>query len=216
VNVPRKKPAPKLIDPQLLRAEAHPIRAHILSILSEGPNSPARMQRRMENVSLNLVSYHIEQLVKFGCIELVRKEKKSNGSVEHIYRTVKRQFINTEQWKAVDPNLRQPITATILRMISDETSRSLSEGKFDQRLDNHLSRSPVELDQAGWREVTRILGIALEGVLEAHAKSAERSRLTGEERVVARVVLMQYLLGREDPRERCDDEAERPTTTDND
>lgn len=200
----RKQASPNLIDPQLLRAEAHPIRAHILSILSEGPNSPARMQRRMENVSLNLVSYHIKQLVKFGCIELVREEKRS-GATEHVYRTVKRQFLNAEQWEAVDANLRQPITATILRMISDETSRSLSEGKFDQLPDNHLSRSPIELDGEGWSEVVDVLEVALDGVLEAHAKSAERCQESGEERVVARVVMMQYLLGREDPRERTDD-----------
>jgi hypothetical protein len=156
----------------------------------------------MENVSLNLVSYHVEQLVKFGCIELIRKEKKPNGSTEHVYRTVKRQFLDAEQWEAVDSNLRQPVTATILQMVSDETSRSLSEGKFDQLPDNHLSRSPIELDRAGWREVVGVLGLALEGVLDAHAKSAERSRESGEERIVARVVMMQYLLGREDPRER--------------
>lgn len=203
-----KRPAaPKLIDAQLLRAEAHSIRAHILSILSEGPNNPARMQRRMQNVSLNLVSYHIKQLVKFGCIELVRKEKR-NGATEHVYRTVKRQYLNADQWAAVDPILRQPITATILRMISDETGRSLAEGKFDLLPDNHLSRSPIELDRAGWSEVVDILEIALGGVLEAHAKSAERAQESGEERMVARVVMMQYLLGREDSRERDDEGAQ--------
>jgi len=199
--MPKRHPAPKLIDPQLLRAETHPIRVQILSILGEGPNSPARMQRRMENVSLNLVSYHIKELVKFGCIELIRKERR-NGATEHVYRTVQRPFFDADQWEAVDPNLRQPITATILQMVSDETGRSLAEGRFDERTDNHLSRSPVELDEEGWKEVVDVLEVALGGVLEAHARSAERAQLSGEERMVARVVIMQYLLGREDPRER--------------
>jgi DNA-binding transcriptional ArsR family regulator len=199
--MPKRHPAPKLIDPQLLRAETHPIRVQILSILGEGPNSPARMQRRMENVSLNLVSYHIKELVKFGCIELIRKETR-NGATEHVYRTVQRPFFDADQWEAVDPNLRQPITATILQMVSDETGRSLAEGRFDERTDNHLSRSPVELDEEGWKEVVDVLEVALGGVLEAHARSAERAQLSGEERMVARVVIMQYLLGREDPRER--------------
>jgi len=159
------------------------------------------MQRRMENVSLNLVSYHIKELVKFGCIELIRKETR-NGATEHVYRTVQRPFFDADQWEAVDPNLRQPITATILQMVSDETGRSLAEGRFDERTDNHLSRSPVELDEEGWKEVVDVLEVALGGVLEAHARSAERAQLSGEERMVARVVIMQYLLGREDPRER--------------
>lgn len=198
----RRTAPPSLIDQQILRAEAHPIRAHILSILSEGPSSPARMQRRMENVSLNLVSYHIKQLVKFGCIELVRKEKSPSGATEHVYRTTKRQFIGADEWAAVDPKLRQPITATILRMISEDTSRSLAEGKFDLLPDNHLSRAPIELDEAGWKEVVEILERALGEVLEAHAKSAERVVESGEERMAARVVMMQYLIGPEDPRER--------------
>ncbi len=193
---------PQLFDQRLLRAEAHPIRAHILSILGEGPSSPARMQRRMENVSLNLVSYHVKQLVKFGCIELVRKEKSPSGATEHVYRAVERPFIDAEQWAAVDPKLRQPITATILRMISEDTGRSLAEGKFDALVDNHLSRTPVELDAEGWQEVVATLERALADVLEANAKSAERARESGEERTVARVVIMQYPIGREDPRER--------------
>ena len=42
-----------------------------------------------------------------------------------------------------------------------------------------------------------ILEGALEGVLEAHARSVERSRVNGEDLVTARVVIMQFLIGRE-------------------
>lgn len=197
----KPRSAPKLIDARALRAEAHPIRVHILSILSEGPNTPARMKRRMRNVSLNLVSYHVKELVKLGCIELVEERKSPSGGVEHVYRTVKRQFLDADQWAEVEPAFRQPITSTILQLISEDTSRSLAEGKFDRLPDNHLSRSPVELDAEGWSEVVKILEDALYGVLEAHAKSAERVIESGEERMVARIVMMQYLIGREDPRE---------------
>ena len=46
------------------------------------------------------------------------------------------------------------------------------------------------------------LARALDEVLEAHAKSAERAYESGEELMVARVVMMQFLIGRVDPRER--------------
>ncbi|HET7445368.1 MAG TPA: helix-turn-helix domain-containing protein [Solirubrobacterales bacterium] len=198
--------APKLFDQRVLRAEAHPIRVGILSILSEGPNTPARMSRRMgDNVSLNLVSYHIKQLLRYGCIELVREGPSGNGGIEHTYRTIERQFIDTKQWEKVDPTLRHPITATILRMVGEDTSRSLAEGKFDVLPNNHLSRSPVELDMEGWEEVADLLNTALDGILEAHGKSAERVSKSGEKRMVARVVMMQYLIGRNDPREQEDD-----------
>lgn len=194
---------PTLVDPRLLRALANPIRVHILDILSEGPSSPTRMTRRMENVSLNLVSHHVKVLRDLGCIELIDTVHK-RGAREHIYRTKERQFFSAEEWEAIEPKSRQPITSILLRMVSEDMGRSLSEGKFDELADNHLSRSPIELDRAGWSEVVASLARALDEVLEAHAKSAERAYESGEELMVARVVMMQFLIGREDPRERGD------------
>jgi DNA-binding transcriptional ArsR family regulator len=197
----KQKAPPKLVDPRLLKAMVHPTRVHILDILSEGPSSPVRMQRRMENISLNLVSHHVKVLRELGCIELVETVPKRGGK-EHIYRAKERQFFTDEEWEAVDPKIRQPITSIILRMISEDAGRSLAEGKFDELVDNHLSRSPVELDEEGWSEVVDCLARALDEVLEAHAKSKERAYESGEELMAARVVMMQFLIGRVDPRER--------------
>lgn len=199
--MPRTQAPPNLVDQRLLKAMAHPTRIHILDILSEGPSSPARMQRRMENISLNLVSHHVKVLRDLGCIELVKTVPR-RGAKEHIYRVKERQFFTAEEWEAIEPKSRQPITSVILRMISEDTGRSLSEGKFDELVDNHLSRSPVELDKEGWSEVVDILSRTLDEVLEADAKSRERAYESGEALMPARVVIMQYLIGRVDPRER--------------
>jgi DNA-binding transcriptional ArsR family regulator len=199
--LPRTQAPPNLVDQRLLKAMAHPTRIHILDILSEGPSSPARMQRRMENISLNLVSHHVKVLRDLGCIELVKTVPR-RGAKEHIYRVKERQFFTAEEWEAIEPKSRQPITSVILRMISEDTGRSLSEGKFDELVDNHLSRSPVELDKEGWSEVVDILSRTLDEVLEADAKSRERAYESGEALMPARVVIMQYLIGRVDPRER--------------
>ena len=190
------KARPNLIDERVLKAQSHPIRAHILNILSEGPSSPAKMHRRMDNVSLNLVCHHVKVLKDVGLIELV-DIRHYGGRREHIYRALQRQYLTLEEWLAVDPKVRNPITTTILSQISEDTTRSIAEGKFAELEDNHLSRSPIELDGEGWKEVIDILETALEGVLEAHARSAERSRESGEALMVARVVIMQYLIGRE-------------------
>lgn len=200
-----KATTPTLIDPRILKAQSHPIRAHILNILSEGPNSPSRMRRRMEAVSLQLVCHHIKVLREVGLIELVRIESRGNRK-EHIYRATKRQFFTLEEWLAVDPKLRDPLVTTILRQISDDTGRAAAEGRFSQLPDRHLSRSPIELDVEGWAEVVKALEVALERVLEAHARSKERAQLSGEALLIARVVMMQFPLGKEDPREREDRE----------
>lgn len=195
------KTSPKLIDPKVLKAQSHPIRAHILNILSEGPNSPARMQRRMDGVHLNLVCHHIKVLREADLIELI-DVKMHGGRKEHIYRATQRQFFDLEEWLAIDERYRQPLVTTILEQISDDTGRSLAEGKFNLIPDGHLSRSPLELDVEGWQEVVDALEVALDAVLEAHARSAERSQTSGEQRIPARVVMMQYMIGSEDPRER--------------
>jgi DNA-binding transcriptional ArsR family regulator len=194
------KKAPPLVDPRLLKALAHPTRVHILDILSEGPSSPVRMMRRMKNVSLNLVSHHVKVLNDLGCIELVDTVER-RGAREHIYRAKERQFFDQAEWESIDPKQRQPITSILLRMVSEDTNRSLSEGKFDEMPDNHLSRAPLKLDGEGWSEVVEILARALDEVLEADARSAERARLSDERLLPARVVMMQFPIGSEDPRE---------------
>jgi DNA-binding transcriptional ArsR family regulator len=192
-----KQTSPKLIDPRVLKAQSHPIRAHILNILGEGPNSPARMQRRMDGVHLNLVCHHIKVLREADLIELI-DVRMHGGRKEHIYRTTQeRQYFDLEEWLAIDEKYRQPLVTTILEQISEDTGRSMAEGKFNLRPDAHVSRSPVELDDEGWKEVADALDAVLERVLEAHARSAERSRVSGEKRIPARVAILQYPIGRE-------------------
>lgn len=187
---------PNLIDERVLKAQSHPIRAHILNILSEGPSSPAKMHRRMDNVSLNLVCHHVKVLKDVGLIELV-DVRHHGGRREHIYRATQRQYFTLEEWLAIEPRLRNPIITTILSQISEDTARAIVEGRFAELPDSHLSRSPIELDREGWQEVVDVLETALEGVLEAHARSIERGRESGEALMPARVMIMQFPIGRE-------------------
>lgn len=187
---------PALVDGRLTKALAHPTRVHILNILNDGPSSPSKISKRLDGVSLNLTSHHIKVLRELGCVELV-KEVTHGGRTEHIYRATKRQFFSAEEWEEVEPKARQPITVGILRMVSEDIGRSLASGKFDELPDNHLSRSPLDVDREGWREIVEILERVLGEVLEVNARSAERSRLSGEDLMKIRVVMMQFLLGPE-------------------
>ena len=99
---------PALVDRRLTKALAHPTRVHILSILNEGPNSPSKIAKRLDGVSLNLASHHIKVLRELGCVELVRKVI-HGGRVEHIYRATNRQFFSAEEWENVEPTARPPI-----------------------------------------------------------------------------------------------------------
>ncbi|HEX7277998.1 MAG TPA: winged helix-turn-helix domain-containing protein [Solirubrobacterales bacterium] len=189
----RRKPGPALLDQRLTKALMHPTRVEILGILSEGPSSPSKIAKRLDNVSLNLTSHHIKVLRELGCVELVR-EVTHGGRTEHIYRATKRYYLTDEEWEEVEPQARQPITVGILRMISEDVGKSLVAGKFDELPDNHLSRSVLDVDQEGWREIVSILNRALDEVLEANARSAERARVSDEDLQKVRVVMMQFLM----------------------
>lgn len=190
---------PTLIDERILKAQSNPIRSRILDILSEGPNSPSGLHRRIEGPSLQLVGYHIQALLDVDLIELVEIKKQPGRFAEHIYRRTDRQFFDAEEWEAVDARLKDPIIGEILRKISNDTGRAAAEGKFSEISDSHLSRSPIEIDPTGWTEVTDALSDALRKVLKAHANSQERAEASGGESLMpARVVIMQFPIGRED------------------
>jgi DNA-binding transcriptional ArsR family regulator len=191
---------PALIDPRLLKALSHPTRQLILEILGRGPSSPVRISRQIEGVSLNLVSHHIKVLKELGCIELVDTKKK-RGATEHVYRATQVHMFSAEEWEAVDPSQRPPITTNILRLISEDTNRAFAEGRMDEIPDNHLSHTNLRLDQEGWSEVVGTLKRALDEILEANAKSAERAQQSGEDLNPSRVMIMQFPVARRESRD---------------
>lgn len=184
---------PVFVDQRLTKALAHPTRVHILNRLYEEPSSPSKLAKRIPDTSLKLVSHHIKVLEKLDCVELIR-EVEHGGRVEHIYRATRQPFFTAKEWEEVEPKLRQPISVGILRLISEDLGASLAAGKFDERPDNHLSRSPIRVDEEGWRAIVHILERALGEVLDTAVESAERARASGEDLMKIRVVMMQFLV----------------------
>jgi DNA-binding transcriptional ArsR family regulator len=185
------KRGPELIDPRLVTALEHPLRIEILSILRHGPSSPARIQRQMENVSLNLVSHHIKVLKDLGCIELVETVKR-RGAREHIYRAAGPSILGDEEFEELTPKARYRLTTSIVRAISQDLTGSLGTGLFDKVPASHVSRSPLKLDSLGSKEVTDVLLRALEEVLEIGHRNSSRLESSGEEGVPMTIAIMKF------------------------
>jgi DNA-binding transcriptional ArsR family regulator len=185
------KRGPDFIDPRLLKATEHPLRIEILSVLREGPSSPARIQRRLETASLNLVSHHVKVLKELGCIELVETVSK-RGAKESIYRAVGPFVVSDEGWAKLAPELRLPINATVLRLVSNDLAGSLGAGKFEEITDKHLSRTPLKLDRKGWSEVVDLLNRTLTEVMEIGDRSLKRVETSDEAPLPVTVVIMQF------------------------
>lgn len=185
------KQGSQLIDPRLATAVEHPLRIEILSALTRGPSSATRIQRQLDNVSLNLVAHHMNVLKDLGCIELVETVNR-RGAREHIFRTAKSTIVSDEEFEALAPRQKYRLTATVLRAISTDLSTSLSTGKFGTRSDSHVSRAPLALDEQGCAELTDLLRETLDQVLEIGDRSRRRLASSEEAPVPMTVAIMKF------------------------
>lgn len=181
-----KGPTIEVIEGNLVKALAHPVRAHALAILNERVASPKELELVL-NRPVSNISYHCRKLVELGCAEIVNEEPR-RGATEHFYRGVTRSFLNDENWAKLSPEARKGVSIAGLRMQSDAVNESLDAGLFDSRADRHLSCTPVNLDEDGWREMTDLLAGTLEEVIEIQARSVDRQVAASDEKTMRATV----------------------------
>jgi DNA-binding transcriptional ArsR family regulator len=190
-NTKAQAKPPEVIDPRLVRALGHPMRADILASLNERVASPNELAKQLGE-GLSQVSYHVKVLLECDCLELVKTEPR-RGAVEHYYRATSRAFLNAEEFAQLPESIRPGMSATLLRAVIDDAAAALSTHTLDSRDDRHLSWTPMILDEAGWKALTTLLSDSLDRALEIQAECAER--LTGsaeEEGFSASVTLLGF------------------------
>ena len=62
----------------------------------------------------------------------------------------------------------------ILEAIGQDAGAAMLEGTIDSRTDTHISRTPLVLDDAGWVELSGLLGATLEQAMKIGEESAGR------------------------------------------
>lgn len=165
---------PAMTDPRLATALAHPIRVHALSVLNTRTASISELAAEIER-PINNVSYHVKVLVKLGCAELVDADPVQGGRViESRYRARTLQYFDQEAWDQLDMKGKWGVVVPIMRLASKDISDSMAAGAFLDPDDNHISRTPMVVDEEGWEEVKAILADALGQLLEVPDRAAER------------------------------------------
>jgi len=162
----------EVVDPQLIRALAHPIRALALSMLNERVASPNEIAKELGE-SVGHVSYHVNVLIACDCVELVSTAQR-RGAVEHYYRATSRILLSDEDWARLPASIRPKFSLSLLQHLLDDAVAALDAGTFDARDDRHLSRTPMIVDERGWGELNGVLAATLERIFEIQAASAER------------------------------------------
>ena len=167
------------IDERLVKSLTHGLRVEILSILNERIASPNELSKELGE-GLSQVSYHVKVLKDYECIELVKTEPR-RGAVEHYYRATSRAWLTDRDWNHLPPSVRPGMSADLLELILADAVASLEEGTLDARVDRHMSRTPLILDETGWKEVTETLGSTLDEIVAIQTRSSERlSKSDGE------------------------------------
>jgi DNA-binding transcriptional ArsR family regulator len=160
------------IDNRLVKALSHELRARALSILNERIASPKQLSVLLD-APLSRVNYHVEELLKFECVELVY-ERPVRGTHEHFYRGTTRSFLSDTNWAQLNPEAKAGISVAGMKMINETAEAAFLGGTFDARLDRHLSCTPGVVDEQGWKDAMEEVDGALERLLEILGESATR------------------------------------------
>jgi predicted ArsR family transcriptional regulator len=188
--MPKTKNKKEGIEQVVAKAFAHPLRVQILIILNEKVASPNMLAQQLDQ-SLNLVAYHVRVLEKYDCIELV-DTKQRRGATEHFYRATRRQFLTDSEWARLPKSLRPGLSGAMLKSAFDDVEDALDKGTLDELEDRHLSRTPMVVDKKGWEDTVDLLAGTLDRLLEIQTEATERLAGSGEESMLAKVVMLHF------------------------
>ncbi|HET7416972.1 MAG TPA: helix-turn-helix domain-containing protein [Solirubrobacterales bacterium] len=168
-------------DKTLAKALSHPVRAAALTILNARVASPTEIAAELE-LPLGNVSYHVNELEKYGCIELVRTAP-NRGAVEHFYRGIAPQYLSDDFFAKLSYAVRNSLSWAGVRVIVGAIRDSLQADLFDKRTDRHVTAVTYELDGQGWKEAKELYDKTLKELIEIGARAqgriVERKRLGG-------------------------------------
>jgi DNA-binding transcriptional ArsR family regulator len=188
------KTLPSMVNPQLAAAMSHPTRIHAMTLLLERAASPREIAAELDE-PINNVTYHVDQLLKLGCIELVETRPVRGGRVvEHLYKANRRAYFDDEAWAQFEDKEKYDVTTAILRLASEDVSAAASSGTLYEPDDGHMSRTPLTLDPTGWIEANSLLDQTMEGMFAIQQKVLDREKeLSGEtERLHTKVHLFHF------------------------
>jgi len=188
---PTKKKTPPLLNDRLVAAFSHETRAHALGVFAVRPASTKEIANELEK-SVSAVWYHVDKLRELGCIEQVRAEKR-RGATEHFYRATVPHFFDDETWASLPKRNRHEIALGILRLIASDLNEAVQAEALDT-IDNHLSRSMLNLDREGWNESKVLLNETLEQLFQIRERATMRMAKSGEDSIRVSATIMQFEL----------------------
>src|SRR5687768_14195288 len=167
----RTRPPGETSEARIAKALAHPLRARILQRLGERVASPGDLAVEL-GAPLGVVSYHVRMLRDYDCVELVRTEPR-RGALQHFYKATARPNLDDDQWRTLPSGLRGELTGETISELVADLAQAADAGAL-QDPDVVLSRTPLELDERGFKKLNKLLAKTHAQALGIAAESAAR------------------------------------------
>ena len=153
----------------------HWIRVEALTILVGEVASPKQIAEAIgDEVSVQLVSYHIRILDEQQAVELVKTEKR--GSVdERFYRATMRPELSHDEWLELSPRHKQELAIISIRDLFAENLSSVESGEMTADDKIHYWWKSVLLDGESRDEVRQEQERHTARLLEIEAKANARA-----------------------------------------
>jgi DNA-binding transcriptional ArsR family regulator len=164
-------PAAETSEARIAKALAHPLRARILQRLGERVASPGDLATEL-GAPLGVVSYHVRMLRDYECVELVRTEPR-RGALQHFYKATARPNLDADQWRTLPSGLRRELTGETIQDLVGDLAEAADAGALDDP-EIVLTRTPLELDERGFKKLNKLLARTQEQALAIAAESSER------------------------------------------
>ena len=162
-----------------------------MKVVSERAATPREIAEEIDE-PINNVSYHLQVLKRLDCVELVTVRSARGGRVaEHVYRASERPFFDDDAWAELSDSDRMAVTAAVMQEISKDIAEAMAGGTFSDPFDNHISRSPLVLDNAGWKEVVDLLCGTMEALQTIQERVVERDS-DESETMLAKVEIIHF------------------------
>ncbi len=168
---------------------AHPLRVQILSVLEQRVASPRELSDELD-APLGNVSYHVRTLSGLGLIKLVKKTPR-RGAIEHYYEARGRAVVTDKAWAEVPDIVKRALLGATLASVSEEVNSAAAHGGFE-REDIHLTTSRVNVDEQGWKELSKLLGDTWKSIEKIQRDAGKRLRDDDEGAINAGLVAMLF------------------------
>lgn len=165
------------LDEQLPLVIASEITVRALIYFVERAGSPKEVAEHL-GLDTPRVSHHVKKLERLNLIELI-EEREVGGAIQHIYRAVIRPIVSDEVWAKLSIEERQRFSIWVVQMILADAAMSFAANLFDVDPTNHLSRTPLFVDEEGFGEVSGVQDEALAKYFDIEAISTQRRAETG-------------------------------------